>query len=130
MASDRWLKVDESNIKLCIEAIFCNPIQDTHFRGCLRRGGGPLPNICHTYPTMMKLGAVIPYVKKIQKISEWRDTPPEFCWHQHFFTRNQQILLYQEIQIYIAFWCIFDCNFSWVFKDFFNKPGYNFADDR
>ena len=28
---------------------------------------GPLPNICHTYLTMMKLGMVIPYLKKIQK---------------------------------------------------------------
>ena len=26
-----------------------------------------LPKICHTYPTMMKLGTVIPYLKKIQK---------------------------------------------------------------
>ena len=25
--------------------------------------------------------------------------PLEFCWHQHFFTANQQILLYQEVQI-------------------------------
>ena len=29
--------------------------------------GPPLPKICHSYPTMMKLGAVIPYLKKIQK---------------------------------------------------------------
>ena len=36
---------------------------------------GPLPKICHTYPTMMKLGTVIPYLKKIQKIYESRDTP-------------------------------------------------------
>ena len=28
-----------------------------------------------------------------------RDTPLEFCWYQYFFIRNQQILLYQEIQI-------------------------------
>ena len=31
------------------------------------RGGGqkaPLPKICHTFPTMMKLGTVIPYLKK------------------------------------------------------------------
>ena len=28
---------------------------------------GPLPKIYHTYPTMMKLGTVIPYLKKIQK---------------------------------------------------------------
>ena len=28
----------------------------------------PLPKICHTYPTMMKRGTVMPYLKKIQKI--------------------------------------------------------------
>ena len=38
-----------------------------------------LPKICHTYPTMMKLGKVIPYQKKIQKIYESSDTPLEFC---------------------------------------------------
>ena len=27
----------------------------------------PFPKICHTYPTMMKLGTVVPYLKKIQK---------------------------------------------------------------
>ena len=43
--------------------------------------------------------AVIPYLKKIQKLYESRDTPLEFCWHQHFLIRNQQILLCQEIQI-------------------------------
>ena len=61
-----------------------NPIQDELFRGCsLIWGGGgkkaPLPKICHTYPAMMKLGTVIPYPKKIQKIYESRDTPLEFC---------------------------------------------------
>ena len=49
----------------------------------------PLPKICHTYPTMMKLGTVIPYPKKVRKIYELRDTTLEFCWHQHFFTGNQ-----------------------------------------
>ena len=39
----------------------------------------PLPEICHTYPTMMKLGTVIIYPKKIQKIFESRDTQLEFC---------------------------------------------------
>ena len=34
-----------------------------------------------------------------KKIYKSRDTPLEFCWHQYFFNRNQQILLYQEIQI-------------------------------
>ena len=27
----------------------------------------PLPKICHTYPAIMKLGTVIPYLKKTQK---------------------------------------------------------------
>ena len=74
--------------------------------------------------------AVIPYLKKIQKTYKSHDTPLEFYWHQQFFTRNQQNLLYQEIQIQIAFWYIISnsFNFSWVFKDFFNKPGYNFDD--
>ena len=79
-----------------------NPIQDWLFRGYSRMGGGgkkdPLHKIRHTYPTMMKLGRVIPQPKEIQKIHESRDTPLEFCWHQYFFIGNQQILLYQEIQ--------------------------------
>ena len=65
-------------------------------------GGGflsPLPKISHTYPTMMKLDTVISYLRKTQKIYKLRDKSLEFCWHQHFFTRNQQILLHQEIQV-------------------------------
>ena len=47
-------------------------------------GGGknappPLPKICHRYPTMMKLGTVVPYLKKILKIYELRDIPTDFC---------------------------------------------------
>ena len=32
-----------------------------------------------THPTMKKVGTVIPYLKKIQKIHKSRDTPLEFC---------------------------------------------------
>ena len=35
----------------------------------------PFPKIFHTYLTMMKLGTVIPYLRKIQKIYKSRDTP-------------------------------------------------------
>ena len=35
-----------------------------------------LPKFCHTYPTAMKFGTVMPYLKKIQNIFESRDTPP------------------------------------------------------
>ena len=63
---------------------FFNPIQDGLFRGCSRMGGGagkksPLPKICRTYPTMMKLGTVIPYLKKLQKLYESHDTLLGFC---------------------------------------------------
>ena len=55
-----------------------------HFRGCSRMGEGggqkaSLPKICDTYATIMKLGTVIPYLEKIQKIYESLDTPSEFC---------------------------------------------------
>ena len=38
----------------------------------------PVLKICHTYPTMMNLGTVIPYIKNILKIYESRDIPPDF----------------------------------------------------
>ena len=34
----------------------------------------------------------IPYLKKIQKTYELRETPLEFCWHHWFFVENQQII--------------------------------------
>ena len=61
----------------------CEPYSGWAFSGLLKDGRGqkapPLPKICHTYPTVIKLGTVIPYLKKIQKIYESRDTPPDFC---------------------------------------------------
>ena len=39
----------------------------------------PLAKISHTYPTMIKLGTVVPYQMKIQKIHESLNTPLEFC---------------------------------------------------
>ena len=64
-----------------------NTIQDEHFWGCTQMGmgvrgeggGAKRPKICHTYPTMMKLGRVILYAKKIQKMYQSCDTPPEAC---------------------------------------------------
>ena len=66
------------------------------FRAAHGWGGqkDPFPKIYHTNPAEMKLDTVIPYLKKIQKIYESRDTTLEFCWNQHFFTGNRQILLH------------------------------------
>ena len=44
-----------------------------------QKASQPLPKIYHTHPTMMKLGTVTPYLKKIQKVYESRDAPIEFC---------------------------------------------------
>ena len=46
------------------------------------RGGAkrsPLSKICCTDPTLMKLGKVIPYLNKIQKMYKSRDTSLGFC---------------------------------------------------
>ena len=51
----------------------------------------PIPKFSHTYPTMMRLGAVKPCQEKIQNKYKWRDTRLEFCWNQYFFTGNQQL---------------------------------------
>ena len=52
-------------------------MQEEPFWGCSWIGGSiktPLIKICHTYPKMMKLGTVIAYQKKIQKIYKPHDT--------------------------------------------------------
>ena len=74
-----------------------NLVQIGSLRGCSRIGvqkcprSTPPPKIYHTYPKMMKLSTVIPYLTKIQNIYKSRDTTIKFCWHQYFFTKNQQL---------------------------------------
>ena len=45
--------------------------------GCGGYQKAPLHKICYTYPTMMKLGTAISYLKKIQRIYKSRDAPLE-----------------------------------------------------
>ena len=47
--------------------------------------------ICHTYPTMMKLGTVIPCLKKFQKYVNHVTHHLSSAEISIFFTRNQQI---------------------------------------
>ena len=62
-----------------------------------------LPKICHTYPTMIKLGTVIHYIKKFQTYMNHLTHPLSSADISIFFTGNQQILLCQEIHIQIPF---------------------------
>ena len=51
--------------------MYINHIQDGVFRAAHGWSGGKkirLPKICHTYPITMKLGTVIRYLKKIQRL--------------------------------------------------------------
>ena len=52
-------------------------------------GGGRAQKPGPPYPTIMKLGTVIPYTKKMQRMHKLRDTFLSFCCHQYFFTGNQ-----------------------------------------
>ena len=83
----RYFAITTTTYSRVLRVYMFNPIQDGLFWSCSRMGidgGGkkpppyPLPKICHTYPTMMKLGTVITYLKKIQKMYEVRDAPLEF----------------------------------------------------
>ena len=81
------LKHKSIKLKLINTVINFNPNQDGLFWGCSRMGAGggrggkkvSLSKICHTYPALMKLGTVIPYLKKIQKRHKSRDIPLHFC---------------------------------------------------
>ena len=85
----------------------------------LRDGGkAPLPKICQTYPTILTLGSLISYLKKIQKRYKSHDTLLEFCRHQHFYQKSATFVLLRNIDK--------DCNFVWVFKGCSNKKGCNF----
>ena len=112
-----------------------NLIQDGFFRGCSRMGGGGQKNP----PTPAPIN--LPHISYNDKTWHSYTLPKEdpktiwITWHipwvlliSAFFTGNQQIFLYQEIQIYIPFRYIISISskISWVSKDCFNKHGHNF----
>ena len=76
---------------------------------------GSKPKILYIYPTLIKLGKVIPYLKEIQNICISQGTLLEFCWHHHFMQfslhrgKNKSSILTQD-------WDSFDSN--WIFQSF------------
>ena len=73
------------------------------FQGCLRIEGSkkapPHPKICDIFSYNNETWDDYTLLNEFQKMYKSRDRLLEFCWHQHFFTGNQQLLSYQEIQI-------------------------------
>ena len=74
------IKIPELLTRKVTLSCLLNPIQDGSFSGCSRMKAekAPFLKVCQTC-TMIKPGTVIPYLKKIQKIYESRDTSLDFC---------------------------------------------------
>ena len=70
------------------EFVLANNVLSLFRMGLFRAAYGwrevPLTKICHACPIVMKIGTVIPYLKRIQNIYKSDDTTLEFCSHQHF----------------------------------------------
>ena len=89
----------------------------------------PFPKICHTYPTMMKLGTFILYLKKIQKYINHVTHPlssadisillPEFGKFCYIKKYRYRLYFYTLFLILLTFLSL---------ERFINKHGYNFDD--
>ena len=92
------------------------------------RGGGKKPfpkSATHILQWWNKLGTLILYLKKIQKIYESRYTSLEFYCHQHFFSPEISKFCYikkDRYNLHLIHSNSF--NFLWVFKGCFNKHGF------
>ena len=90
-------QVNNTSSNSLVNIFSVNHIQDGSFWGCSRIGVEicPLPKTCRKYPIMMKLK----HSYTLPNIYISRDTLIKFCWHQYFFTKNYQLLLYQDMKI-------------------------------
>ena len=105
--------------------LMINPIQNGPLWSCsqVKGGGGgekvppSLKSVTHILQWWNLV--VIPYLKKIQKMYESRDTPIESCWHQHFFDIvSIKIIIILMMSANLATLCLLNI------KVFWNK-GYN-----
>ena len=69
---------------------------------------------------MMKLGTLIPYLKKIQKIYKSRDTTFEFCWHQQFLPEISNFCYIKKYiyRLYFDILFLILLTFVWYWKIF------------
>ena len=56
----------------------------------------PMAKICHTYPALMELGTVMPYLQNIQKVYESRDTPLNVYQYQLFLSEISKFFYFKK----------------------------------
>ena len=104
-------------------------IQGGCFCGCSRIGEGwkkyPVPKICHRYSTIIKLGTVIPYLEKMQKIYKSCDTASEFLLTLAFFYQESSICHIEKYGYRMNFDIYIDIDwmFSKKWLQIFSKTG-------
>ena len=80
---------------------------------------GHLPKICHTYPTMVKPGTVVPYLKKIQKSFNHLTQSTSSADTSAFHWKLSAFGISRKNDIYwILINSLNSLNFLWVFQDF------------
>ena len=86
-----------------------NPIHNGIFRGCSRIWGGRQkgPPSLKSVTNILQWWTVIPYLKKIPKIYESRDTPLEFCWHSNFSPKISKFCYIKKCMCRLHFDTIF-----------------------
>ena len=99
-------------------------IQDGSFRGCSRTAESQkdlIPKTSHTYPTMMKLSTVIPYLKKTQKYINHVTHHRSSAEINIFSPGISKSCYIKKYRLYISFWYIISnsFNFFWQNKVFF-----------
>ena len=87
---------------------------------------GPLPKICHTYPTMMKLGSCTLPKEDLKSIWITWHTPWLLLTSAFFYRKLANFAISRNIPFRYIISNSF--SFSQVFKDCFNKLGHNFDD--
>ena len=74
------------------------------FFGLLTDGVGgakrpSLPKVCQTYPTVVKLGTVIRYLKKFQKLDESDDTPWVLLASAFFYRKSANFAISRNTDV-------------------------------
>ena len=108
-----------------------SPLVDTFFGFPLATKRPLLLKICHTYPTMMKVGTFIPYLNKIQKNIDHVTNPWVLLKSAAFPQKSTNFAISRNIDIDCLL--IICSSYSFlialrVSMDCFNKHGYNFDD--